>query len=135
MSTQAASTRPMNRPTADMQNRNAMQDRGAMDRAAMETPTRPVPMVQDGHRDAVRAPGTETKPSLRSTEFWVYIAAVIGVLAASQVVGQNSVGVDIFRADNAWFMITLLTIGYLGSRGLAKAGSNFRSDEERKARH
>ena len=42
---------------------------------------------------------------------------------------------DIFRADNAWFLITLLTLGYLGSRGLAKAGSNWRSSEERKARH
>ncbi|PWR16865.1 hypothetical protein DKT69_03385 [Micromonospora sicca] len=64
-----------------------------------------------------------TKPSLRTTEFWVYIAAVIGVLAASQLVGKNSVGVDIFGANHAWFFITLLTIGYLGSRGLAKAGS------------
>ena len=45
----------------------------------------------------------------------------------------KAVGVDIFRAPQAWFFITLLTIGYLGSRGLAKAGSNFRSSEERKA--
>ncbi|SCL49600.1 hypothetical protein GA0070606_1496 [Micromonospora citrea] len=129
MSTQAASTRPMNRPAQDAPNRT-MQDR-----AIQETPTRPMPMVHDGRREAMQAPGTETKPSLRTTEFWVYIAAVIGVLAASQLVGRNSAGVDIFRADNAWFMITLLTIGYLGSRGLAKAGSNWRSGEERKARH
>ena len=27
-----------------------------------------------------------------------------------------------FLADKAWFYITLLTIGYLISRGLAKAG-------------
>ncbi|MGW4499632.1 hypothetical protein ACWENR_13610 [Micromonospora sp. NPDC004336] len=134
MSTQAASTRPMNRPAQDAPNRT-MQDRAMQDRAIQETPTRPMPMVHDGHREAMQAPGTETKPSLRTTEFWVYIAAVIGVLAASQLVGRNSAGVDIFRADNAWFMITLLTIGYLGSRGLAKAGSNWRSGEERKARH
>ncbi|MGK5521984.1 hypothetical protein ACSNN9_21875 [Micromonospora sp. URMC 107] len=129
MSTQAASTRPMNRPTQDAPNR-AMQER-----AIQETPTRPMPMMHDGHREPMQAPGTETKPSLRTTEFWVYIAAVIGVLAASQLVGRNTTGVDIFRADNAWFMVTLLTIGYLGSRGLAKAGSNWRSGEERKARH
>jgi hypothetical protein len=125
MSTQAASTRPMNRPAQDMSNRAAMQ----------ETPTRPMPMMQDGQRQAIAAPGTETKPSLRTTEFWVYIASIVGVLAASFLVGKNSVGVDIFRANQAWFFITLLTIGYLGSRGLAKAGSNFRSGEERKARH
>ncbi|MER5338723.1 hypothetical protein [Micromonospora sp. NPDC002717] len=129
MSTQAASTRPMNRPVQEAPNR-AMQDR-----AMQETPTRPMPMVPDGRREAMQAPGTETKPALRTTEFWVYIAAVIGVLAASQLVGKNSAGVDIFRAPNAWFMITLLTLGYLGSRGLAKAGSNWRSGEERKARH
>ncbi|MFG3713360.1 hypothetical protein [Micromonospora sp. NPDC047730] len=129
MSTQAASTRPMNRPVQEAPNR-AMQDR-----AMQETPTRPMPMVPDGRREGMQAPGTETKPSLRTTEFWVYIAAVIGVLAASQLVGKNSAGVDIFRAPNAWFMITLLTLGYLGSRGLAKAGSNWRSGEERRARH
>lgn len=126
MSTQAASTRPMNRPAPDVQNRAAMQ----------ETPTRPMPMY-DGHREerVMQAPGSETKQSFLTTEFWVYLAAVAGVIVASYLVGKNSVGVDIFRAPQAWFFITLLTIGYLGSRGLAKAGSAFRSGEERRARH
>ncbi|NES14933.1 MULTISPECIES: hypothetical protein [Micromonospora] len=125
MSTQAASTRPMNRPAPDVQNRAAMQ----------EAPTRPM-AAYDGHRErAMGAPGTETKQSFATTEFWVYVASVAAVLIASYLVGKNSVGVDIFRAPQAWFFITLLTIGYLGSRGLAKAGSNFRSGEERRARH
>jgi hypothetical protein len=117
----------MNRPT--------MQD--APNRAAMqEAPTRPMPMMHDGHREpALTAPGTETKQSFATTEFWIYLASVAGVLVASYLVGKNSVGVDIFRAPQAWFFITLLTIGYLGSRGLAKAGSNFRSGAERQARH
>ncbi|MEU4567591.1 hypothetical protein [Micromonospora sp. NPDC023956] len=132
MSTQAASTRPMNRPAQDMQNRTG-QD--MPNRAVAEAPTRPMAAMHDGRREAMQAPGTETKNAFRTTEFWVYVAAVIGVLAASQLVGRNSTGVDIFRADNAWFMITLLTIGYLGSRGLAKAGSAFRSGAERTARH
>ena len=117
MSTQAASTRPMNRPAQDMSNRAAMQ----------ETPTRPMPMMHDGQRQAIQSPGTETKPSFATTEFWVYVASVAAVLVASFLVGKNSVGVDIFRAPQAWFFITLLTIGYLGSRGLAKAGSPTRS--------
>jgi hypothetical protein len=125
MSTQAASTRPMNRPMPEAQNRAAMQ----------EAPTRQMPMAQDGHRQPMNAPGTETKPSFATTEFWVYLASVAAVLVASYLVGKNSVGVDIFRAPQAWFFITLLTLGYLGSRGLAKAGSNFRSGEERRARH
>lgn len=125
MSTQAASTRSMNRPTQDMSNRAAMQD----------MPTRQMHM-HDGHREqAMQAPGTETKPAFATTEFWIYLASVAAVLVASFLVGKNSVGVDIFRAPQAWFFITLLTIGYLGSRGLAKAGSNFRSGAERKARH
>lgn len=80
---------------------------------------------------AQRAQGTETKPSTKSTEFWAYIAAVIGVLAASQLVGINNNGVDPFRADKAWWFITLLTIGYLGSRGLAKAGSQWRKSDQK----
>jgi hypothetical protein len=77
--------------------------------------------------------GDETKPSIKSTEFWIYLAAVGAVLIASQVVGRNAFHLDYFRADKAWFFITLLTLGYLGSRGLAKAGSmtRGRGDEER----
>ncbi|MEH0841927.1 hypothetical protein V6U81_05960 [Micromonospora sp. CPCC 205711] len=131
MSTQAASTRPMNRPTQNAPNRPTDMD----DRARMDEMTRPMPMMHEGRRQDLTAPGTETKPSFATTEFWVYVAGVIGVLAASYLVGKNSVGVDIFRAPQAWFFITLLTIGYLGSRGLSKAGSNFRTGEERRARH
>ncbi|WP_435818551.1 hypothetical protein [Micromonospora lupini] len=94
-----------------------------------------MPVMQDGRRNDMRAPGTETKQAFKTTEFWIYLIAVAAVLGASQVVGRNSAGVDIFRADNAWFLITLLTLGYLGSRGLAKAGSAWRSGEERKTRH
>jgi hypothetical protein len=71
--------------------------------------------------------GDETKPSLRTTEFYIYLAAVAGVLLASLLVDRNRAGDDIFRADQAWWFISLLTIGYLISRGLAKAGSLHRS--------
>ncbi|GGM32058.1 hypothetical protein GCM10012279_58710 [Micromonospora yangpuensis] len=110
-------------------------DTGQQNRAMQETQTHQMPAMHDGHRQPMVSPGTETKQAFATTEFWVYVAAVVGVLVASQLVGQNAAGVDIFRAPQAWFFITLLTIGYLGSRGLAKAGSNFRSGRERKARH
>jgi hypothetical protein len=69
--------------------------------------------------------GEETKPSFKTTELIVYVLAVIGVLIASKVVGDGSAnnGVDHFAADKAWWYITLLTVGYMISRGLAKAGS------------
>ena len=76
-----------------------------------------------------RSHGEETKPSFKTTELIVYVVAVVGVLIASYVVGDraNNDGSDIFAADKAWWYITLLTIGYMVSRGLAKSGSR-RSD-------
>jgi hypothetical protein len=71
--------------------------------------------------------GHETKPSWKSTELFAYLAAVIAVLIASQLVGGGvHHGNDYFTADKAWWYITLLTIGYLVSRGLAKSGSRTR---------
>ena len=72
-----------------------------------------------------RSRGEETKPSFKTSELVIYVLAVIGVLVASQMVGDgaDNDGGDYFAADKAWWYITLLTIGYLISRGLAKAGS------------
>ncbi|MEV4710298.1 hypothetical protein [Micromonospora sp. NPDC049374] len=122
MSTQAASTRPMNRPAQDVQNRAAMQ----------EAPTRQMPMMHDGHREPTPAPGTETKQSFLTTEFWIYAAAVTAVVIAAFWRGTTAYGLNLNNPGQAWFFITLLTLGYLGSRGLAKAGSPKRSGEERK---
>lgn len=70
----------------------------------------------------------ETKPAFKTTEFIAYVVMVLGVLIASLVVdgngnGDNGSGGDFFRADRAWLYVTMLTIGYMVSRGLAKAGS------------
>jgi hypothetical protein len=72
-----------------------------------------------------RGYGDETKPSWKTTELAVYVVAVIGVLIASQAVGDGAAnnGADYFAADKAWWYITLLTLGYLVSRGLAKSGT------------
>ncbi|MBA3488984.1 MAG: hypothetical protein H0T78_05455 [Longispora sp.] len=66
---------------------------------------------------------TETKASFKTTELWVYLAAVAGVLITSMVIRDEGGRDDYFLADRAWFFIVLLTIGYLISRGLAKSGS------------
>jgi hypothetical protein len=71
----------------------------------------------------VETRSTETKKSFRTTELMVYVAAVAGVLIASELVGTTHGHNDYFRANTAWFYIVLLTIGYMVSRGLAKAGS------------
>ena len=77
------------------------------------------------HVAHTRPRGEETKPSFKTTELIVYVLAVIGVLIASYTVGDGAAnnGSDYFAADKAWWYVTLLTIGYMISRGLAKAGS------------
>ena len=91
--------------------------------------------VTDTDRDVrTRGPrGEETKPSWKTTELAVYLVAVIGVLIASAVTGDlgNEDGGDVFAADKAWWFITLLTIGYMVSRGLAKSGTRSRDNDPR----
>ncbi|MFD3762391.1 hypothetical protein, partial [Streptomyces sp. NPDC058622] len=50
-----------------------------------------------GHR--TRRLSTETKSALKTTELFVYIAAVIAVLIASMLVGTEEGHRDYFRAD------------------------------------
>lgn len=71
---------------------------------------------------------TETKPALKTIELITYIATVIAVLIASNAVGDTTGRADPFLADQAWLYVTLLTIGYMISRGLAKAGSTHHND-------
>lgn len=59
-----------------------------------------------------------------SIELIVYVLAVIGVFIASIVVDEDD-GFG-FGASEAWLYVTLLTIGYLISRGLAKSGGRNR---------
>jgi hypothetical protein len=66
--------------------------------------------------------GSETKASFKTTELVVFIVAVVGVLLASYLVKTTDGHTDYFQADKAWFYVVLLSIGYMVSRGLAKAG-------------
>jgi hypothetical protein len=70
----------------------------------------------------------ETKAAFKTTEFIVYVVAVVGVLVASLLVSTTDAHEDYFRADRAWFYIVLLSIGYMVSRGLAKSGSRHHDD-------
>jgi hypothetical protein len=70
---------------------------------------------------------TETKHSTKTTEFYAMIAVIAGILIASWLVGQgdgNGNGnVDAFPASRAWLYVAIVAVGYMVSRGLAKAGS------------
>ena len=108
-------------PTREMANAQNMSNR-QMQQTLSEMQNR---MADDRQRTR----GNETKPAYRTTEFYIYLAAVGGTLLAADMVGVNAEGVDLFRADNAWFFITLMTIAYLASRGLAKLGSSWRKSD------
>jgi hypothetical protein len=65
-----------------------------------------------------RRASTETKASFKTTELIVYVLSVVAVLIASKIADDGD-----FNAKQAWFFVTLLTIGYMVSRGLAKSGA------------
>jgi hypothetical protein len=69
----------------------------------------------------------ETKPSFKTTEFYVFIVVSLAVLIAAAVVDNGEDGQG-FGADKAWMYVTFLAVGYMISRGLAKAGSRSRDD-------
>jgi hypothetical protein len=70
---------------------------------------------------------TETKHSTKTTEFYAMIAIIAGILIASWIVGQGDgngrPNVDAFPAARAWLYVAIVAVGYMVSRGLAKAGS------------
>ena len=74
---------------------------------------------------------TETKQFFKTSEFVAYVLAVIAILIAGNAIEAEEGGNDFFTADKVWLYITLLTVGYMISRGLAKAGSSQPYDEDR----
>jgi hypothetical protein len=67
---------------------------------------------------------TETKHSSKTSELYAFVAVVLGILIAAAVIkGGDSGGTDEFIARDAWLYVSIVTAGYLVSRGLAKSGS------------
>ena len=73
--------------------------------------------AQTKRRDTV-----ETKPAFKTTELVIWALTVAGVLIAAAVT-ENLDGHD------AWKYVTWLSIGYMISRGLAKAGNRHHGDD------
>jgi hypothetical protein len=74
---------------------------------------------------------TETKSAFKTTEFVAYLVVLAGLLIAGAITKASSYGAnhDPFRADRVWLYATVLTVGYMISRGIAKAGSRQPYDE------
>jgi hypothetical protein len=92
-------------------------------------PARSRPGATEGGRTAtVARPGpsrnrrtTETKAAFKTTELIAYVVASALVLIAALILDESDAGG--FGARQAWLYFTILTVGYMISRGLAKSGS------------
>ena len=72
-------------------------------------------------RNPVRRLSTDTKAAFKTTEFFSYIAVLVGVLIAGAVVDSSDAGG--YGARQVWLYATILAIGHMISRGAAKSGS------------
>ena len=99
--------------------------------SSVQTPARDAGTQRNGHADptAVRRLVTETKASFKTTEFVAFVVVLVGILIAAAVVDEADAGG--LGAKQAWLYVTILTVGYMISRGLAKAGSRDFYDDER----
>ena len=91
--------------------------------SSVRTPAREAGTQRNGDSD--RAPArrlvTETKASFKTTEFMAFVVVLVGILIAAAVVDQADAGG--LGAKQAWLYVTILTVGYMVSRGFAKSGS------------
>jgi hypothetical protein len=65
---------------------------------------------------------TETRSAYRTTELVAYLAVTAAVLIAGAV--SDGLG-----TRDVWLFVTILSVGYMVSRGLAKSGSYERDSE------
>ena len=56
----------------------------------------------------------ETKHATKTSEFWIYVGLVVGLVIAAATASD-------FGVNRLWLFLTILTVGYFLSRGLAKA--------------
>jgi hypothetical protein len=91
--------------------------------SAHPSTTRNDRMTESARRapNRTRRLSTETKAAFKTTEFFAFVAVLIGVLIAAAVIDETDAGG--FGARQAWLYATILTVGYMVSRGLAKSGS------------
>jgi hypothetical protein len=97
----------------------------------LDTTTRDSRITNGNHvQTPARRISSETKASFKTSELVAYVVVALGVLIAAAVVDVRD-----FGAQEAWFYVTLLTIGYMVSRGLAKSGSRDFYDDSADGSH
>jgi hypothetical protein len=99
--------------------------------SAVSTPAQADGRERDGRTEPnrLRRLSTETKASFKTTEFFAFLVVLAGILISAGVVDEANNGG--FGARQAWLYATILTVGYMVSRGLAKSGTQQPYDEDR----
>jgi len=87
----------------------------------MATSTGSNPTSREAHTGTAVRRSTETKAATKTTEFFIYLAMLAALLISAAVVDEANAGG--YGARQAWLYATILTVGYMISRGLAKSGS------------
>ena len=87
--------------------------------AQQYAPGRPPQRHQQGPQHPI-----ETKPFYLTSEFVGSVLAIAGIAI-------TAVSSDAFGAWRAWILITAITVGYVISRGIAKAATRSHADDPR----
>ena len=87
---------------------------------------------RDGAREGIlRRVSTETKASFKTTEFFAMLGVIAGILIAAASIGATEGHPDKFTGAQAWLYVSIVAVGYMISRGLAKGGSPEHYDDRR----
>ena len=79
---------------------------------------------QQRHQQRQHSSPIETKPFFLTSEFVGSVLAIAGIAI-------TAVSSDAFGAWRAWILITAITVGYVISRGIAKAATRSHADDPR----
>jgi len=94
-----------------------------------DRPTTGRDVGRDTGHDTGRRLATETKAAYKTTEFVAFLAVVAGILISAATITGGGDHQDIFKASQAWLYVSIVTLGYMLSRGIAKSGSKQPYDE------
>ena len=72
--------------------------------------------LTDRGRTTPRQLSTETRPSIRTSEFLVLVVTSLALIIAAYLD-------DAFNVEHGWTLVAVVATGYIISRGIAKAGS------------
>ena len=91
-----------------------------MESATIASPSRSTSRTDSSRDSGIRRLTTETKQAFKTTEFWLTIAVIAGILISASMTD----GAEGFGANQAWLYVAIVAGLYAVGRGAAKSGSS-----------